>query len=55
MHLYLKFDCSAVSVSACANQPTGFSVNGSSTQNGLFQRINELKQLMGYSKRFYQL
>ena len=36
------------SVSACANQPTGFSVNGSSTPNGLFQTINELKQLMGY-------
>ena len=43
------------SVSACANQPTGFSVNGSSTPDGLFQTINALKQLMDYSKRLHQL
>ena len=43
------------SVSACANQATGFSVNESSTLNGLFQTINWLKQLMGYSKRLHQL
>ena len=30
------------SVSACGNQATGFSVNGSSTPNGLFQTINGL-------------
>ena len=30
------------SVSACANQETGFPVNGSSTPNGLFQTINGL-------------
>ena len=30
------------SVSACANQATGFSVNGSLTTNGLFQTINGL-------------
>ena len=35
-------------VSACANQATGFSVNGRLTLNGLFQTINQLKQLMGY-------
>ena len=28
------------SVSACANQATGFSVNGWLTPNGLFQTIN---------------
>ena len=32
------------SVSACANQVTGFSVNGSSTPNGLFQVINGLPE-----------
>ena len=30
------------SVSACANQETGFPVNGSLTPNGLFQTINGL-------------
>ena len=30
------------SVSACANQATGFSMNGSSTPNRLFQTINWL-------------
>ena len=30
------------SVSACANQATGFSVNGSLTTNGVFQTINGL-------------
>ena len=30
------------SVSACANQATGFSVNGSLAPNGLFQMINGL-------------
>ena len=44
-----------ISVPACANQPTSFSVNGSSTPNGLLQTISGLKQLMGYSKRFHQL
>ena len=33
------------SVSACANQPTGFCVNKSSTPNGLLQTINGLKRL----------
>ena len=42
-------------VSACANQATGFSLNGRSTLNGLFQTINQLKQLMGYSKQLHQL
>ena len=42
-------------VSACTNQGTGFSVNGSSTSNGLFQTITGLKRLMGYSKRLHQL
>ena len=30
------------SVSACSNQATGFSVNGSLTPNGLFKMINGL-------------
>ena len=30
------------SASACANQPTGFSMNGSSTPNRLLQTINGL-------------
>ena len=33
------------SVSACANQPPGFSVSGISTPNGLFQTMNELKKI----------
>ena len=32
------------SVSACANQATGFSVNGSLTPNELFQVINGLPE-----------
>ena len=43
------------SVSACANQPTVFSVNGSLTPNGLFQTVNGLKQLMGYPKWLHYL
>ena len=39
------------SVCACANQPPGFSVNGASTLNRLFQTINGLKRLMRHSKR----
>ena len=31
------------SVSACANQPPGFSVSETSTSNGLFKTINELE------------
>ena len=33
------------SVSACANQSTGLSVNESSTLSGLFQTINELIEM----------
>ena len=33
------------SVSACANQSTGLSVNESSTPSGLFQTINELIEM----------
>ena len=40
-----------VSVSACADQAPGFFVSWTLTPNGLFQTINELKRLMGYSKR----
>ena len=43
------------SVSACANQSTGFTVNGLSNPNGLFQAINGLKRLLNYSKRLHQL
>ena len=42
MHPYLNLTLVQFLVSACANQPTGFSVNGSSTPNGLFQTINGL-------------
>ena len=42
-------------VSACANQSTGFTVIGLSNPNGLFQAINGLKRLTGYSKRLHQL
>ena len=38
LHLYLKLDSEQFSVSACVNQGTGFSVNGSLT-------------LMSYSKK----
>ena len=41
------------SVSACANQPPGFSVKGTSTPNGLFQTITGLKILIGYTKRLH--
>ena len=50
LHLYLKLDSEQFSVSACANQGTGFSANGSLTLNGLFQKINRLKGLIVYSK-----
>ena len=40
-------------VSACANEPPGFSVSGASTLNELFQTINRLKRLVSYSKRFH--
>ena len=35
---------------ACVNQPPYFSVRKTSTPNGLFQTINGLKILMGYTK-----
>ena len=35
------------SVHACANQPSGFSVRGKMTPNGLFQRISGLKNISG--------
>ena len=41
--------------SACANQPPGFSVSETLTPNGLFQIINGLKRLRGYSKRLHCL
>ena len=59
LHLYLKFDSESQfdrdSDSTCANQATDFSVSGSSTLNRLFQTLNPLKRLMGYSKRLHQL
>ena len=39
------------SVSACANQPYGSSLSGTSIPNELFQAIMELKRLVSYSKR----
>ena len=47
----LKISLRVSSVSACANQPPGFSASGTSTPNGLFQTINGLKRLVSYSKR----
>ena len=49
----LKISLWGSSVSACANEPPGFSVSGASTPNGLFQTINGLKRLVSYSKRLY--
>ena len=39
--------------SVSASQPPGCSVSGRSTPNGLFQTINWLKKLMGYSKQLH--
>ena len=41
------------SVSACANQPPGFSLSGTSIPNELFQTITGLKRLVSYSKRLH--
>ena len=49
----LKISLWGSSVSACANEPPGFSVSGASTPNGLFQTINGLKRLVSYSKRLH--
>ena len=51
----LKISHWGSSVSACANQPPGFSVSGTWTPNGLFQIINGLKRLdwISYSKRLH--
>ena len=43
------------SVPACPEQPPGLSVRGRLTPGGLFQTNNELKSLMGYSKRLHRL
>ena len=49
----LKISVWGSSVSACANQPTGFSLGGTSIPNELFQTINGLGRLVSYSKRLY--
>ena len=49
----LKISLWGSSVSACANQPPGFSVSRTSTPDGLFQKINGLKRLASYSKRLH--
>ena len=41
------------SVSACENQPPGFSLSGTSIPNKLFQTITGLKRLLSYSKRLH--
>ena len=46
-----KFTLGKFSVPAWANQPSGFSIRGTSTPTGLFQTI---KMLMGYTKRLHQ-
>ena len=55
LHLYLKNYLGQFYVPVCANQPPGFSVRENSTPNGLFQTINGVKILMGYTKRIHQL
>ena len=42
----LKISLWGSSLSACANQPPGFSLSGTSTPNRLFQTINGLKRLV---------
>ena len=49
----LKISPWGSSVSACANEPPGFSVSGASTPSGLFQTINGLKRLVSYSKQLH--
>ena len=51
LQLYLRFH-SGIVFSFCLDKP-GFSVSGTSTPNGLIQKINELKRLMGYSKQLH--
>ena len=46
----LKFNLGQFLGSDCANQPPGVSVSRTSNPNGLFQTINGLKRLQGYSK-----
>ena len=41
------------SVSACANEPPGFSLSETLIPNELFQTIMELKRLVSYSKRLH--
>ena len=45
----LKISPWGSSVSAYANESPGFSLNGVSTLNGLFQTTNRLKRLVSYS------
>ena len=49
----LKISCWGISVSACANQPPGFSLCETSIPNELFQTITGLKRLVSYSKRLH--
>ena len=49
----LKISRWGSSVSACANQPPGFSLSGTLIPNELFQTIMELKRLVSYSKRLH--
>ena len=52
LHLYLRFPSGTV-FSFCLCK-SGFSISRTSTPNGLFQTINELKVLIGYSKWLHQ-
>ena len=49
----LKISLWGSSVSACEDEPPGFSASGALTPNGLFQTINGLKRLVNYSKRLH--
>ena len=44
LQLYLKFDSGKDFGFCLCTSPTGFSVNGLSVSNGLFQTINGLRQ-----------
>ena len=49
----LNFTLGQFSVYACANQPPGFSISGTSTQSEIFQTTDGLKRLVSCSKEIY--
>ena len=49
----LKISCWDSSVSACLDQPPGFSLSRTTIPNELFETIAALKRLVCYSKRLH--